>query len=142
MTVPYYYYYYLGGIFSSCYATLLNIRFIIMNDYFPLHLSFNFLSITPSRWAASMRRNYGTSLWHSRDSLSCSVLGKEGLLIKHCAGPAYLGTSSDCCLDNIRLEPSAHWSDELNPSFQKKKKIPSIFRSIRLLKAFQCDPSA
>src|ERR1044072_720481 len=84
--------------------------------------------MSPSRCAASMQRNYGTSLCHSSDSLSCSVLGKEGLLIKHCAGPAYLGTSSDYCLDNIGLEPSAHWSDELNPSFQKK--IPSIFRSI------------
>src|ERR1044072_9201906 len=141
MTVPYYYYYYLGGIFSSCYATLLNISFIIIYDYYPLLLSFNFLSMTPSRWAASLRRNFGTSLRHSRDSLNCSVLGKEGLLIKHCAGPAYLGTFSDYCLDNIGLEPSAHWGDELNPSFQKKKNS-SIFRSIRLLKAFYCDPSA
>src|ERR1044072_1141306 len=60
MTVPYYYYYYLGGIFSSCYATLLNIRFIIMNDYYPLHLSFNFLSMTPF----SMGCKHAKELWN------------------------------------------------------------------------------
>src|ERR1044072_1463692 len=119
MTVPYYYYYYLGGIFSSCYATLLNISLIIIYNYYLLLLKFNSLSMTPSRWAANMRRNYGTSLRHSSDGLSCSVLGKEGLLIKHCAGPAYLGTFSDFCLDNNGLEPLADCDDALNPHFQK-----------------------
>ena len=47
MTVPYYHYYYLGGIFSSCYATLLNISLFIIYDYYLLLLKFNSLSMSP-----------------------------------------------------------------------------------------------